>query len=179
MKKPAIICLIFACVVASVFVFFVLNPLEKKKNNPPVESVVPTAVVTAEPSIEPIVEQTVAPTVEPTPQVVEKIITKEISAVKAISESSLVKYPQQSYEEVAKITGKRLLLIDESVESQNSKMLTYCFDLSVGSRNMIAFVTKSVYSKYNIDDNLNISYIVYTNDIGIEFPIVLSLTDIN
>lgn len=180
MKKSAFLWLGLFIAAASLVVFFLINPLEKKNKEPVVESKSPvvenTVVPSVEPTVEPIEEVTPAP-VE-TPQVIEKIVTKEISAVKAISEDSLVNYPQQSFEEVAKITGKRLLLIDESVESKNSKMLTYCFDLSVGNRSMLAFVTKSVYSKYNIGDSLNVSYIVYTNDIGTEFPIVLSLTDV-
>lgn len=111
-------------------------------------------------------------------QVVEKVVTKEVSAVKTISESDLVN-SKGSYEVIAFISNKRILLIDENPSGKDKKTLSYCFDvLTPENDSLVLFVTKSVYASYKVQDKLKVNYEVFTNDIGVEFPIVSVVSDI-
>lgn len=181
MKKVGILIGTFFIVAALLILFFV-GFFNKHKEEKPVESqdvvesVMPSKIPQdVEPVNTPNVEVTPTPT--PEPQIVEKIITKELSGVKTISENGLGE-PTSVEEVIGVISNKRLLLIDENVEGKTGKMLTYCFDLlTPDNRSLIAFVTKSVYTEYSVGDKLTVNYMIYTNDIGVEFPIVLSLKD--
>ena len=118
---------------------------------------------------QPIVQETI----------VEKVVTKEISGVKTILEDGLGA-PISEKEVIVYIANKRILLVDENVESTNPKMLTYCFDvLTPENESLILFVTNSVYTQYNVNDKLMVKYQVYQNDSGIKFPLVLSVSAVN
>ena len=111
--------------------------------------------------------------------IVEKVVTKEISGVKTILEDGLGA-PISEKEVIVYIANKRILLVDENVESTNPKMLTYCFDvLTPENESLILFVTNSVYTQYNVNDKLMVKYQVYQNDSGIKFPLVLSVSAVN
>lgn len=114
------------------------------------------------------------------PQVIVQEV--EISGVTTISEEALTKTTLvETKDVIALLSNKRILLIDEDTKGTGSKMLTYCFDvLPAGeSRSLVLFVTGSVYEQYNVGDNLRVSYKVYRNDVGVDFPIVLSVLSVN
>ncbi len=113
-----------------------------------------------------------------TTTVVEKIVTKEISGVMTIDENSLGT-PIATKDVIVRIINKRIMMIDEDTDSRNPKMLTYCFDvLTPDNMQLTLFVTQSVYTVYNIADMLQVSYQIYTNDNGIQFPLVLNVTTV-
>ena len=123
-------------------------------------------------------QQPVQQPVQQTP-VVEKVVTKEVSAVKTISENDLVN-PKGSYEVIAFISNKRIMLIDENPSGSDKKTLSYCFDvLTPDNKTLVLFVTKSVYNNYNVQDKLKVNYEVFVNDIGVEFPIVSLVSEVN
>ena len=99
--------------------------------------------------------------------------------VKTILEDGLGA-PISEKEVIVYIANKRILLVDENVESTNPKMLTYRFDvLTPENESLILFVTNSVYTQYNVNDKLMVKYQVYQNDSGIKFPLVLSVSAVN
>lgn len=113
-----------------------------------------------------------------TTTVVEKVITKEISGVKTIDENALGE-PIATKDVIVRIINKRVMLIDENTDSKDPKMLTYCFDvLTPDNMQLTLFVTQSVYTVYNVADMLQVSYQIYTNDNGIQFPLVLNVTTV-
>ena len=114
----------------------------------------------------------------PQTTVVEKVITKEISAVKTLSETDLIN-SKGSQEVIAFISNKRIMLIDENPDGTDKKTLTYCFDvLTPDNKSLVLFVTKTVYEAYKVEDKLKVNYEIFTNDLGVEFPIVSVVTDI-
>lgn len=113
-----------------------------------------------------------------TTTVVEKVITKEISGVRTIDENALGE-PIATKDVIVRIINKRVMLIDENTDSKDPKMLTYCFDvLTPDNMQLTLFVTQSVYTVYNVADMLQVSYQIYTNDNGIQFPLVLNVTTV-
>ena len=113
-----------------------------------------------------------------TTTVVEKVITKEVSGVMTIDENSLGE-PIATKDVIVRIINKRVMMIDEDTDSKNPKMLTYCFDvLTPDNMQLTLFVTHSVYTLYNVADMLQVSYQIYTNDNGIQFPLVLNVTTV-
>ena len=108
----------------------------------------------------------------------EKVVTKEISGVMTIDENSLGT-PIATKEVIVHITNKRIMMIDEDTDSKEPKMLTYCFDvLTPENMKLTLFVTNSVYTLYNVGDMLKVNYVIYTNDNGIQFPLVLNVLDV-
>ena len=151
-----------------------------EESQPVQQEPVQEEVVQQEPVQEEVVQQEPVqqqPIVQET--IVEKVVTKEISGVKTILEDGLGA-PISEKEVIVYIANKRILLVDENVESTNPKMLTYCFDvLTPENESLILFVTNSVYTQYNVNDKLMVKYQVYQNDSGIKFPLVLSVSAVN
>ena len=197
MKKVGIILGVFFIIVA-VVIFLISSKVEetpKTENGQPIEQV-STETTTSDKkenvvtdkkkdtsnketeSSNPNNQQPVQQPVQQT-QVVEKVVTKEISSVKTISENDLVN-SKGSYEVIAYISNKRIMLIDENPSGSDKKTLSYCFDvLTPDNKTLVLFVTKSVYNNYNVQDKLKVNYEVFVNDIGIEFPIVSLVSEVN
>lgn len=132
-----------------------------------------------QPTEQPNQQQTQQPTQQQgTTTVVEKVVTKEVSGVMTIDENSLGT-PIATKDVIVRIINKRVMMIDEDTDSKNPKMLTYCFDvLTPDNMQLTLFVTYSVYTLYNVADMLQVSYQIYTNDNGIQFPLVLNVTTV-
>ena len=59
-------------------------------------------------------------------------------------------------------------------------MLSYCFDTTTPNGDKLTlFMMKSAYDSYHVGDKLNVVYQVYKNDVGSEFPVVLSVTSVS
>lgn len=188
MKKAGIFLGVIFIVVAILLCVFGLRIIDKEpvetpnsevvEQTPPVETpVVDTPVVETPPVVDtPIVDTPIVetPPVEST-TVVEKVITKEISSVMTLDESQLGE-PIASKEAIARIVNKRIMMVDEHTDSTAPKMLTYCFDvMTPDNMQLTLFVTNSVYTVYNLGDMLQVNYNIYTNDKGIQFPLVLNV----
>ena len=181
MKKAGIFLGVIFIVVAILLCVFGLRLIDKQPEQTPDSEVVQneqtspveTPVVETPPVVDtpPVVE---TPPVENT-TVVEKVITKEISAVMTLDESQLGE-PVASKEAIARIVNKRIMMVDEQTDSTSPKMLTYCFDvMTPDNMQLTLFVTNSVYTVYNLGDMLQVNYNIYTNDKGIQFPLVLNV----
>lgn len=112
-------------------------------------------------------------------QIVE--VVKEVSSVKTIDESALSELESSDVDEViVRIENKRLIMIDEDTDNYTGKMLSYCFDTTTPNGDKLTlFMMKSAYDSYHVGDKLNVVYQVYKNDIGSEFPVVLSVTSVS
>lgn len=170
---------IFIAIAVFIFIFINREPkVEENQNQESIESVTSNKNVNqgAENTNSEVQE---APVAVQEPQVVEKVVTKEISGVKTISEGSLSN-PSEIKDVITYISNKRILLIDEDTAGTGSKMLTYCFDvITPENKSLVLFVTKSVYDNYQTGDKLSVTYLTYTNDINVEFPIVLSVKSVD
>lgn len=113
------------------------------------------------------------------PQIVE--VVKEVSSVKTIDESALSELESSDVDEViVRIENKRLIMIDEDTDNYTGKMLSYCFDTTTPNGDKLTlFMMKSAYDNYHVGDKLNVVYQVYKNDVGSEFPVVLSVTSVS
>lgn len=113
------------------------------------------------------------------PQIVE--VVKEVSSVKTIDESALSELESSDVDEViVRIENKRLIMIDEDTDNYTGKMLSYCFDTTTPNGDKLTlFMMKSAYDSYYVGDKLNVVYQVYKNDVGSEFPVVLSVTSVS
>lgn len=113
------------------------------------------------------------------PQIVE--VVKEVSSVKTIDESALSELESSDVDEViVRIENKRLIMIDEDTDNYIGKMLSYCFDTTTPNGDKLTlFMMKSAYDNYHVGDKLNVVYQVYKNDVGSEFPVVLSVTSVS
>ena len=113
------------------------------------------------------------------PQIVE--VVKEVSSVKTIDESALSELESSDVDEViVRIENKRLIMIDEDTDNFTGKMLSYCFDTTTPNGDKLTlFMMKSAYDSYHVGDKLNVVYQVYKNDVGSEFPVVLSVTSVS
>ena len=113
------------------------------------------------------------------PQIVE--VVKEVSSVKTIDESALSELESSDVDEViVRIENKRLIMIDEDTDNYTGKMLSYCFDTTTPNGDKLTlFMMKSAYDSYHVGDKLNVVYQVYKNDVGSEFPVVLSVTSVS
>lgn len=113
------------------------------------------------------------------PQIVE--VVKEVSSVKTIDESALAELESSDVDEViVRIENKRLIMIDEDTDNYTGKMLSYCFDTTTPNGDKLTlFMMKSAYDSYHVGDKLNVVYQVYKNDVGSEFPVVLSVTSVS
>lgn len=113
------------------------------------------------------------------PQIVE--VVKEVSSVKTIDESALSELESSDVDEViVRIENKRLIMIDEDTDNYTGKMLSYCFDTTTPNGDKLTlFMMKSAYDSYLVGDKLNVVYQVYKNDVGSEFPVVLSVTSVS
>ena len=183
MKKAGIVVgLVFIIAAIVICLIAFRKPAEKTDipDSSQVSQVEESQPVQQEPVQEEVVQQEPVqqqPIVQET--IVEKVVTKEISGVKTILEDGLGA-PISEKEVIVYIANKRILLVDENVESTNPKMLTYCFDvLTPENESLILFVTNSVYTQYNVNDKLMVKYQVYQNDSGIKFPLVLSVSAVN
>lgn len=208
MKKAGFIIGIMFFIIAILLCVFGLKMINKEKvSEVPNTEVVDTTQQgqqTQQPQVQPNVEgnqqgqqsqqsqQSQQPTQQPNQQtqqqqptqqqgtttVVEKVITKEVSGVMTIDENSLGE-PIATKDVIVRIINKRVMMIDEDTDSKNPKMLTYCFDvLTPDNMQLTLFVTHSVYTLYNVADMLQVSYQIYTNDNGIQFPLVLNVTTV-
>lgn len=112
-------------------------------------------------------------------QIVE--VVKEVSSVKTIDESALSELESSDVDEViVRIENKRLIMIDEDTDNYTGKMLSYCFDTTTPNGDKLTlFMMKSAYDSYHVGDKLNVVYQVYKNDVGSEFPVVLSVTSVS
>lgn len=112
-------------------------------------------------------------------QIVE--VVKEVSSVKTIDESALSELESSDVDEViVRIENKRLIMIDEDTDNYTGKMLSYCFDTTTPNGDKLTlFMMKSAYDNYHVGDKLNVVYQVYKNDVGSEFPVVLSVTSVS
>ena len=184
MKKAGIFLGIIFIVVAILLCVFGLKMIEKGPEQTEVidnNQVVENQPVETPPVETPVIE---TPPVETPPvqtevventTVVEKVITKEISSVMTLDESQLGD-PSLTKEAIVRIVNKRIMMIDEHTDSTAPKMLTYCFDvITPDNMQLTLFVTNSVYTVYNLGDMLQVQYNIYTNDKGIQFPLVLNV----
>ena len=115
----------------------------------------------------PVVEQNLQPAVK---EVVTQVIDKDNTSVKTINSTALSN-SSEIKEVITVISNKRILLIDEQVNANDRKMLTYVFDvMTPDNSKMVVFVTKTVYDSFNVNDRLTVNYVTYKNDIGVEFP---------
>lgn len=111
------------------------------------------------------------------PPVETEVIVKEVSGVTTINESELNLNEKSDVKEViVYIENKRLVLIDEAIDTPNNKMLVYCFDTtSPNGEHLMLYMTKSAYDEYNVGDKLSVIYQVYINNVGTKIPIVYAV----
>lgn len=183
MRKAGIILGVLFFIVAIVLFFFLSN-VDKEKANINVDKNI-TSVENkgdiTKPGVDTKDNETdeTSETPKPVETIVEKTITKEISSIKTINEGSLG-VPVSQLEVITVISNKRVILLDESPDTDGKKMLTYCFDvLTPDNTSLVLFVTKTVYDGYKIEDKLKVVYDVYKNDKGVEFPIVSSVSSVD
>lgn len=124
------------------------------------------------------------PTPTPEIQIVEKTVTvtKELSGVRTIAESALTNIIEEDKEYITVISNKRLVLIDENIEGENGKMLTYCFDMfgaPPDSLLLSMYVSKSNYDLFEVGQKVSVTYSVYANDAGIKFPVISSIVAVD
>ncbi len=119
------------------------------------------------------------------PVVIEKIVTETVveevivevykSQIIEINETTLGE-PAEVKEVVCVISNKRLVLLDEDVDGTSGKVLSYCFDLLTTDNKTISyFVAQSVYDNFSVADRLVVTYNVYRNSDGVEYPTVVSI----
>lgn len=183
MRKAGIILGVLFFVIAIVLFFFLSNVDKEKVNvnvdtNKNITENIENKGDTPNSEVD-VTETEPNEVTKPVETVVEKVITKEISSIKTINDASLGESVSQ-LEVITVIANKRIILLDESPDTDNKKMLTYCFDvLTPNNTSLVLFVTKTVYDGYKIEDKLKVVYEVYKNDKGIEFPIVSSVSSVD
>lgn len=182
MKKAGIILGIFF-IVAALLVFFISTKISNKNEVKENNSTPIVSVDNENKKNNNDIQQSAVVEEQPTPQVVTqvetKVVEREVSSVKTIKDNDLSNL-KSTHDVVTVISNKRILLIDENTSGSDKKTLTYCFDvLTPDNQSLVLFVTKSVYDNYKVQDRLKVSYDVYTNDSGIEFPLVSSVTSVD
>lgn len=145
----------------------------------------PNQTKVEEPVKQPVVQQPIEqpqqvvqqPVVETTPQQVQnepqQVVTKS-----SLTEVDLTQLgnPVKEETEVVIISKKRVILLDSSPNSSSNKQLAYSLDLITGSNNQLNhFVSANTYEAFNVGDKLKLTYNVYRNVNGVEFPTIKSV----
>lgn len=77
-------------------------------------------------------------------------------------------------QEIVVVANKKLLLIDGQVGGTGEKQLQYVADvLTTNSDKLSLFLNESAYNSISVGSKLLVTYKVYTNDAGIDFPVVV------
>lgn len=77
-------------------------------------------------------------------------------------------------QEIVVVANKKLLLIDGQVGGSGEKQLQYVADvLTTNSDKLSLFLNESAYNSISVGSKLLVTYKVYTNDVGVEFPVVV------
>lgn len=145
----------------------------------------PNEQVIQEPVIESVVQQPVTPPevieeqpVVQTPQVPVNNTVHQQQTPTSMSEVDLTQLgnPIKEETEVVIISKKRVILLDSSPSSTTNKQLAYSLDLITGKNTQLNhFVSSTTYDAFNVGDKLKLTYNVYVNDNGVEFPTIMSV----
>lgn len=77
-------------------------------------------------------------------------------------------------QEIVVVANKKLLLMDSQVGGSGEKQLQYVADvLTTNSDKLSLFLNESAYNSISVGSKLLVTYKVYTNDVGVEFPVVV------
>lgn len=84
--------------------------------------------------------------------------------------------PVKQETEVVIISKKRVILLDSSPNSLEGKQLVYSLDLITGNNTQLNhFVSATTYEAFNVGDKLKLTYNVYENINGVQFPTISSV----
>lgn len=145
----------------------------------------PNQTKVEEPVKQPVVQQPIEqpqqvvqqPVVETTPQQVQNE-PQQVATKSSLTEVDLTQLgnPVKEETEVVIISKKRVILLDSSPNSSSNKQLAYSLDLITGSNNQLNhFVSANTYEAFNVGDKLKLTYNVYRNVNGVEFPTIKSV----
>lgn len=124
-------------------------------------------------NLEPVTTQTPVQQVQPpttTPQ-------KTPSTFFKISDGDMG-LPTGQFTEKMKTAKKNVTVLDYSPGTPTGKQMVYTVDLQGEKRDITIFVNGEVYYGLVIGRELSVTYSIYTNDSGIEFPVVDSVLEV-
>ncbi len=132
----------------------------------------PVTTATPEPAAEPKV---VVPDVDQYTNGVKGTTgTNEKTAITVLNEGDLGK-PSQDIMAPMVVIAKNVVLLDQDQTQSTGKQLVYMLNLTGGSTLKLSlYVNGTAYNGLEIGDKLNITYKVYKNKEGVQFPIVVS-----
>lgn len=84
--------------------------------------------------------------------------------------------PSLTKTEIMVVADKRVVLLDGSVGTKENKQLVYSVGLldSTNNTKFSLYLNKGAYDILSIGDKVKVEYLLYTNDIGTEFPAVIT-----
>lgn len=145
----------------------------------------PNKVEIQEPVKEPVVQEPVEPPkvivqqpVVQTPPPVVQNTELQTQTPTAMTEVDLTQLgdPIKQDNEVVIISKKRVILLDSSPNSVTGKQLAYSLDLITGNNTQLNhFVSSTTYDAFNVGDKLKLTYNIYVNANGVEFPTIMSV----
>lgn len=148
-----------------------INHAQAEENKEPVKvPVVQQPVEQPSTIVEQPVVQTLPPVVQNNPlQPQTKTSLSEVDLTQLGS-------PVKQDTEVVIISKKRVILLDSTPNSTTGKQLAYSLDLITGENTQLNhFVSATTYEAFNVGDKLKLTYNVYVNANGVEFPTIMSV----
>lgn len=81
--------------------------------------------------------------------------------------------------EIMVVARKKLVLLDGAVGTSGNKQLHFGVDLRTASDTVLTlFLSEEAFTGVIVGDRLNVVYKVYRNDVGTEFPVIVSVNKV-
>lgn len=117
-----------------------------------------------------------------TPQPKDTVIPQQTQATSThvfstLSPSSLGQ-PYATNTEVMLVSDKTLVLLDSAYGTNQGKQLSYAVDLLYTGGTLRLFLSQSAYNALSVGDKLKVSYAVYRNSAGVQFPVIQSVSEL-
>jgi lipopolysaccharide export system protein LptC len=176
-KKAGIIVGIALIAVACIIYWLVGNKTKKGEgvNTPSPSSVsTPAPKVTSTSTQQTPIEPSKTPTVTPA-QVAVSEIPVGSQVFQELDEVSLG-LPTITSEEIMVVAKKKVILLDSNYGAKEGKQLVYSADLLGNNNNtrLSLYLNKTAYDGIAIGDRLQVKYSVFSNNVGVQFPVVIS-----
>jgi hypothetical protein len=179
MFKKAGIIVGIAFIIVACIVYWLVGNITKNKGEG-VNTPSPSSFSTPTPTIAiPVTQQTQTEPPKTSTDIPVKVPVKEIpegsQVFKELDEVALGE-PTTTREEIMVVAKKKVVLLDSNFGAKEGKQLVYTVDL-LGNNNstrLSLYLNKTAYDGVTIGDRLQVKYSVFSNDVGVQFPVVIS-----
>lgn len=77
--------------------------------------------------------------------------------------------------EVMIVSKKKAVVLDGQYGKKENKQLVFVLELMYGNETMDFYLNGSAYQGINVGDKLKVDYEIHKNDVGVSFPVIMSV----